>query len=502
MSSTSSTGPHRPATAEARSGPTARRPQTPARRNALLPPGSPTGPSVDEVEGAEEGQPADLRQPLRGRLHELGPAARGHGHDAGGPLRPVPVAQHGHAGAQQLGVGGRVGPQDRAQTLSPAEVGEPGQRPPRKHGLGGRDLALQRHAQAVHAAGPLRARVELDAGPLETTSGGGDRGLGDVRGEPGAHTGVAAAALGGAGVVERVLEERHPAAAGALVVEHEPLLALAGLAHPRVALGVVGPRRPGGGPAARDALHGPVDVEHLQQELEPGAPDVDDRLQRHRRQRPGGLRQGGDHGIGLLLARHRRGGEVGPDLAVLRPGQQQHVGALGRAAGTADLLVVGDRGGGGAEVQHEAEVGLVEAHAEGAGRDEGLDLVVAQRRLEPLAVGGVGAAGVGLHRVPGLPQGCGDVLGRRHREAVDDAAAGEVVEVREQPGQPLLGRGLPQHAEAQGLAGQPAAQGQHVVAACAQLLDDVGHDRALAVAVVASTGVRSGRVVSRSRIRR
>ena len=43
-SSTSSTGPSTPASAAASSGPTTSRSQTPASRNALLPPGSPVGP--------------------------------------------------------------------------------------------------------------------------------------------------------------------------------------------------------------------------------------------------------------------------------------------------------------------------------------------------------------------------------------------------------------------------------------------------------------------------
>ena len=41
----------------------------------------------------------------------------------------------------------------------------------------------------------------------------------------------------------------------------------------------------------------------------------------------------------------------------------------------------------------EAEVGLVEPHPERGRRDESLDLVAAQRALEALAIGGVGAKG-------------------------------------------------------------------------------------------------------------
>ena len=76
-------------------------------------------------------------------------------------------------------------------------------------------------------------------------------------------------------------------AVGALVVEHESLLALAGLADAGIALGVVGPRLGPGDPAALDPRDRAVDVEHLEQELEARAPEVDDRLERRRGQGPG-----------------------------------------------------------------------------------------------------------------------------------------------------------------------------------------------------------------------
>ena len=97
----------------------------------------------------------------------------------------------------------------------------------------------------------------------------------------------------------------------------------------------------------------------------------------------------------------------------------------------------------------EAEVGLVEAHAERRRGHERLDLVVAQLTLEALAVGGVGAAGVGGDAVTGLGQGSRHLLGCSHGQRVDDAAAGQLVEVGEEPAEPLLGRHRAQHAEPQ-----------------------------------------------------
>ncbi len=69
----------------------------------------------------------------------------------------------------------------------------------------------------------------------------------------------------------------------------------------------------------------------------------------------------------------------------------------------------------------EAEVGLVEAHAEGAGGDERLHAVVLEERLRLLAFVGVCLAGVRAHLVPAVAQQPGGVVRGRHRERVDDA---------------------------------------------------------------------------------
>ncbi len=135
-------------------------------------------------------------------------------------------------------------------------------------------------------------------------------------------------------------------------------------------------------------------------------------------------------------------------------------------------------------MQDEAEVRLVETHAEGRRRNERLDLVVPQCLLEPDPLGRLGPAGVGGHVVAGVAQGGGDVLGGRHGQRVDDAGARQVAEVRDEPGEPLLGGGERQHTEAQRRSGERASQREDLPAARAvvtsparrQLLDDVGHD--------------------------
>ena len=95
----------------------------------------------------------------------------------------------------------------------------------------------------------------------------------------------------------------------------------------------------------------------------------------------------------------------------------------------------------------------------------------------------------------------GDLLGGGDGEAVDDAGAGLLGEVVGEPGQPLLGGLQLDHAEAQRLAVERAAQHEDAVAvgvlsrACTPSCSATSAvTRALAVAVVASTGMPVGQV--------
>ncbi len=151
------------------------------------------------------------------------------------------------------------------------------------------------------------------------------------------------------------------------------------------------------------------------------------------------------------------------------------------AAGAADLLVVGDRRARALEVDDEAEVGLVVAHAEGAGRDDALDLVAEQHPLDPDPVVGFDLAGVGLGLDPVLVEPVGDVVGVADGQAVDDAAALELRDVGGEPGHPLgLARHVadlePQRRPVEGAADRdqvPFVAGFAVLAG-AELLGDVG----------------------------
>jgi len=129
-------------------------------------------------------------------------------------------------------------------------------------------------------------------------------------------------------------------------------------------------------------------------------------------------------------------------------------------------------------VDHEREVRLVEAHAEGGRRHQRGQPVGLEVRLERLPLRRFGAAGVRAGVVPCGSQGLGHLLRGGHGEAVDDAGAGagEVGEVRREPRQPARLVGQADDAEVKRGAVQAAAQHEHVLAVAGELLGDVGRD--------------------------
>ncbi len=289
---------------------------------------------------------------------------------------------------------------------------------------------------------------------------------------------VAPPARRGLLVVQLPAQELHPAAGGRRILAHRALLRLPGGGDLGVAGGVVLPALPGGRPAAPDPADGAVHVEHLEHGLQPGPAQVHPGLQGGGGERAAGLGQRVDGAAHLLLRREGQRGEVAPDRLVLAPGQQQHLGPVHAAPGPADLLVVGDRRAGRAEVHHEAEVGLVEAHAERGGGDQRLDPVGEQVGLGGAALGVLSAAGVGGHREAALAQEGRHLLGRGHGQGVDDAGAGEPVEVVGQPGEPVRRVGQGQYAQGEALPVERSAQhqGALVGGAGAELLGDVRGD--------------------------
>jgi hypothetical protein len=82
------------------------------------------------------------------------------------------------------------------------------------------------------------------------------------------------------------------------------------------------------------------------------------------------VRQGPGHRPELAGSDPGAAGEEAAQPQVPGPVEQHGVGRLAVAAGPAQLLVVGVEGVGGVGVEHEADVGLVDPHAEGGGGDD------------------------------------------------------------------------------------------------------------------------------------
>ena len=82
-------------------------------------------------------------------------------------------------------------------------------------------------------------------------------------------------------------------------------------------------------------------------------------------------------------------------LAVGEGVEEDGAGGLTVAAGAADLLVVGLDGAGESDVDDGADVGLVDAHAEGDGGDDDLEFAGVEVALDALADAGFEAGVVG-----------------------------------------------------------------------------------------------------------
>ena len=205
------------------------------------------------------------------------------------PLRTSTTALTTRAGASASGSPGR---EQLPQPGAPADVGQPGHRPPGLGTLAGGDPALDGDAERGHAGRPHRARLELDARPVDRRPGRRTGGLGHRRsGTTARRTRRSARTARPTGRRARGGATPSGTAAGD-VAAHRLLLVGPGLRAPgRSARGRT-PTASGGLPAALHAPDGAVDVEHLEHHLQPGAAQRHPRLQRRRRQRPPGL---GEH---------------------------------------------------------------------------------------------------------------------------------------------------------------------------------------------------------------
>ena len=351
-------------------------------------------------------------------------------HHRGRPGRPVPRRQHLHRGAAPR----RRGPRRRVRrAVCAAGRPSPGRSAGRSPGPGA-GPSLIRPTERARRAWPGRtatacAAVISTPGRMQPLPGVLGRGVASTSASYRAPVQLSQRPQRSPSrklrVVELAAQEHHPAfrrCPGSRAWPAAPACA------PRRAVRyrslVVGPLLAGADPAALDAPDRAVDVEHLQHHLQPGAArstsgsSAGGRLRRSPSRARITLRTSDSDGNATEA-------KYAPDVAVLRAGQQDHLGAVGGPARAADLLVVRDRRGRRAEVDDEAEVGLVEAHAECRRGDECLDPVGQQVGLELLTFGGLGGAGVGGHRVAPLAQQRRDVMGLRDGERVDDARTGQ-----------------------------------------------------------------------------
>ena len=124
----------------------------------------------------------------------------------------------------------------------------------------------------------------------------------------------------------------------------------------------------------------------------------------------------------------------------------------------------------------ETEIGFVEAHAERTGRNKRLEFIVLEHALRLLAFFRISAAGVGANRMTCFAKQSGRVLGRGHRQGVNDPTPLHVAQVGEQPTEAVPGVGQAQDPEAQGFAREGAANRHHFGpgGCAAQLFGDVG----------------------------
>ena len=108
-------------------------------------------------------------------------------------------------------------------------------------------------------------------------------------------------------------------------------------------------------------------------------------------------------------------------LAVGEGVEQDGARGLAVAAGAADLLVVALDGAGQRGVDDGADVGLVDAHAEGDGGDDDFELAGEEVALDALAGGGVEAGVVGGGELRAEVRG--ELFGGLARGSVDDGGA-------------------------------------------------------------------------------
>ena len=256
---------------------------------------------------------------------------------------PVPLPEHFEAPfadlAGHLGVGS-IGGEERSQALPLSEVGEAGDGASFLGEIFGGDPTLERNPDVGQSTRPGTARFDGQADLVQVPGRRLALFVGDLGREPHSRTVVAAAAEFRVGIVELTDEELHPTLPGRLIIEHGLGLFGSDGRDLLIAFPVVGPAQPGRDVPAFDLRHRVFDFEGLEQQVETGAFGSDQSFQAGHGQGAVRLGEGCEHGVRIVLIGHRRSRKVLPDLFVFRSGQQQDIGGVCGAAGSADLLVV------------------------------------------------------------------------------------------------------------------------------------------------------------------
>ena len=307
---------HRRPAARAARRPTTIRSHTAASRKALLPPGCPVGPPCCRDISPRYGSRPSRASPCARPVTSCGRRRDGMATTAPGRSFQSQDAEHPRARLQQ-----RRRPAARRRPSAAPARRRPRPGPPRCRAPRGRATTVpptpsspsrvrrrcpQPRSVSRATARPVSswsdgailpftstpsrsAPVGHCARGASSTPGPVERGrrrlggrLRHVGGVPGAGADVAPAAGRGGRVVERLLQEGHPALGlvdRPRVGDHRPLLGLARARDAGVPVGVVDPRLPGRPPAALHPLDRAVDGEHLEQQLQPGPADVGHGLQ-------------------------------------------------------------------------------------------------------------------------------------------------------------------------------------------------------------------------------
>lgn len=223
----------------------------------------------------------------------------------------------------------------------------------------------------------------------------------------------------GIGITECLLEPGHEAATTMGVIPHD-----CGFLLPCVDQGVpfavvVDPWFAGSDPFTAVFANGVIDGEDSEESFQSATADGGTGFQIDDTEWLSGKRV--ECAIGDVLIGDVGGGEVFPDAFIGAGGQQDGFGVFECAAGSTNLLVVGNGCGGRSDMQAETKIRFVVAHTQSGGGDDGFQLIAAQLLFDQQSIGRFHLSGIGGDVVATALQKVGQSIGFLHSECIDDA---------------------------------------------------------------------------------